>query len=57
MRQAPKETDLGRMIREGLLPERREAMEFARLDDASPDGVMRESGGSRRRRYPSGGRE
>lgn len=57
MRQAPKETDLGRMIREGMLPERREAAEFARLDGRAPDGAVREPGGPRGRRYPAGGRE
>jgi hypothetical protein len=57
MRQAPKEADLGRMIREGMRPERREAAEFARLDGMMPDGAVREPGGPRGRRYPTGGRE
>jgi len=57
MRQGPKETAVARKTREGPLAERREAVEFARMDDISGDGTAREPGGPRGRRYPAGGRE
>jgi hypothetical protein len=57
MRLGPKETAVGRKTREGVLSERREAVEFARMDDAAGDGTVREPGGPRGRRFPAGGRE
>jgi len=57
MRRRPKEAEVGRKAREGALSERREAVEFARMDDVAGDGTVREQGGPRGRRYPAGGRE
>ncbi|HEY8529847.1 MAG TPA: hypothetical protein VIL22_09210 [Paenibacillaceae bacterium] len=57
MRLGSKEAAIARKAREGPLSERREAVEFARMEDVAGDGTVREPGGPRGRRYPAGGRE
>lgn len=59
MRQSRKEANLEWMMREGLMPERREAMALSsqsREEFGSELGSSSTAGAAHGRRYPSGGR-